>query len=222
MIIVQRTKQWDDQSTLIRRLVFYPLNCKALNGAFKSSQGEKSMKYFLPPKNIIIAKHRLLSTKRINRLKVQGYCNYNYSDTELSALAFGNRFAYRVCLLILVIGVANMNIPILMVMTLVAFGGIILPYHPFDYIYNHIVRALLDKPKLPPRPRQIKFAFTIATVCLITTIYLFYASFFVMGYVLGALLATSAFIVSTTDICIPSMIYNFIFRVKLAPSLQEN
>ena len=154
----------------------------------------------------------LLSTTRLNRLKAQGYCDH--SDTELSALAFGNRFAYIVCTVILAIAVATANIPILIAMTMVAFFGIILPYHPFDYIYNHVLRNILDKPKLPPRSKQLKFACVIATIWLIATTYLFYANLTIAAYVLGGLLAAVAFIVSTTDFCIPSTIYNFIFKTK--------
>jgi len=99
-------------------------------------------------------------------------------------------------------------------MTVVAFLGVILPYHPFDYIYNHLLRGMLGKPKLPPRSKQLKFACVVATLWLIVTTYLFYAGLATAGYVVGGLLVSVAFIVSTTDFCIPSMIYNFIFKVK--------
>ncbi len=157
--------------------------------------------------------HQILSETRINRLKVQGYSNY--SDAELSELAFGNRFAYIVCVTILAIGVATANIPILIAMTIVAFFGIVLPYHPFDHIYNHVLRSMLNKPKLPPRSKQLKFTCLIATLWLIGTIYLFYTGIVVAGYVVGGLLISVAFLVSTTDFCIPSTIYNFIFKVKV-------
>lgn len=157
--------------------------------------------------------HRLLSTTRIKFLKAQGYCNL--SDAEISELAFGNRFAYIVCGAIVAIAVATAHVPTLIAMTIVAFFGIILPYHPFDYIYNHVLRGLLNKPKLPPRSKQLKFACVIATLWLIATTYLFYAGFVIAGYVLGGLLVAVAFIVSATDFCIPSMIYNFIFKVKV-------
>lgn len=157
--------------------------------------------------------HQLLSETRINRLKVQGYSNY--SDAELSELALGNRFAYILCSTIVAIGVATANIPILIAMTIVAFLGIILSYHPFDYIYNHVLRSMLNKPKLPPRSKQLKFTCLIATLWLIGTIYLFYADLVVAGYVVGGLLFSVAFLVSTTDFCIPSTIYNFIFKVKV-------
>jgi hypothetical protein len=155
---------------------------------------------------------QLLSATRINFLKAQGYCKL--SDTEISELAFGNRFAYIVCGLIVAIAVATAHIPTLVVMTIVAFLGIILPYHPLDYIYNHVLRGMLNKPELPPRSKQLKFACVIATLWLIATTYLFYSGFYSAGYILGALLVAVAFIVSTTDFCIPSMIYNFMFKAK--------
>lgn len=156
---------------------------------------------------------KTLSVSRINRLKVQGYLGY--SDKELTALAFGNRFAYVVCLTILVLGVITANAPILFVISVVAFGGIILPYHPFDYIYNHLIRHKLNKPALPPRSKQLKFTCTIATFWMIATALLFHFEMYLTGYVMGSLLAIVAFIVSTTDVCIPSIIYNFLFKVKL-------
>lgn len=156
--------------------------------------------------------NQLLSTNRINFLKAQGYCNL--SDVEISELAFGNRFAYIVCGSIVAVAVATAHIPTLVAMTVVAFLGIILPYHPFDYIYNHLLRGMLNKPKLPPRSKQLKFACIIATLWLIATTYLFYTGFTIAGYILGGLLVTVAFIVSTTDFCIPSMIYNFIVKIN--------
>ena len=158
------------------------------------------------------ANRQLLSSTRVNFLKAQGYCNL--SDAEISELAFGNRFAYIVCGSIVAIAVATAHVPTLVAMTIVAFFGIILPYHPFDYIYNHALRSMLNKPKLPPRSKQLKFACVIATLWLIATVYLFYTGLAIAGYILGGLLVAVAFIVSATDFCIPSMIYNLIFKVN--------
>ena len=155
-------------------------------------------------------KGRLVSATRINRLKAQGY--FQYSDEEISSFAFGNRFALALCTMFIAIGVASANIPILLAMTLVAIGGFILPYHPFDYIYNHLLRGLLKKPELPPRSKQLKFACKRATMWLIATISLFYMGFETAGYVCGGILFSVAFLVSTTDFCIPSTIYNYNVR----------
>lgn len=155
----------------------------------------------------------ILSETRICRLKAQGYLNY--SDSEISELAFGHRFAFIICGSIVALGVATANIPILAAMTLVAFGGVILPYHPFDYLYNYGLRWMMNKPKLPPRSKQLKFTCAVATAWLLGTVFLFYSNHMVAGYIAGGLLFTVAFIVSTTDFCIPSTIYNFIFKIKI-------
>ena len=154
--------------------------------------------------------HQLVSAKRIERLKVQGFCNM--TDAEVSAHAVGNRFATTVCFLILLVAVPLASVPILTAMMFIAFLGVIMPNHPFDYIYNNGVRQMLDKPKLPVRSKQFKFACSVATVWLAAVIFMFYAQYMVAGYVLGGLLASVVLLVSSTDICIPSMIYNFIFR----------
>ena len=155
----------------------------------------------------------LISPERIKRLKVQGY--NGYSDTNLSELAFGNRFAYIICSSILLIGVITANIPILATMMIIALFGVILPYHPFDYIYNHVIRGMVNKPKLPPRSKQLKFTCGIATIWIAATIYLFYAGFAIAGYIAGVMLFSVALLVGTTDICIPSIIFNFLFKIKL-------
>jgi len=155
----------------------------------------------------------ILSPARIHRLKVQGYCNYK--DDELSKLAFGHRFALILCSTVLLIGIITSNIFLLSIMFFIAFFGIVLPYHPFDYIYNGLLSKPMSKPKLPPRSKQLKFACKIAVFGIASIIFLFYTGLTLAGYIAGGLLFFVAFLVSTTDICIPSIIYNFIFKVKI-------
>ena len=155
----------------------------------------------------------IISPERIRRLKVQGY--RNFKDYELSELAFGNRFAYVLCSTLLLIGVITSNILLLSVMLFIAICGILLPYHPFDYIYNGLLSKPMSKPKLPPRSKQLKFACKIAVFGIASIIFLFYTGLTLSGYIAGGLLFFLAFLVSTTDICIPSIIYNFIFKVKI-------
>lgn len=150
------------------------------------------------------------SSKRIKFIKAQGY--FHLTDAEVAALAFGNRFAYILCASILVYGVVVAHIPILLVLACVAFATVVLPYHPFDYIYNHLLRYPLKKPELPPRSKQLKFACTIATIWISATAALFYVGLSTAGYIVGAMLISVAFIVVTTDFCIPSMIYNMLIK----------
>ncbi len=159
---------------------------------------------------------KIISKRRLYRLREQGY--REMSDNDLSALAFGNRFAYIVCSILLITGVVAAGLPILAAMFVVAVFGVILPNHPFDYIYNYLLASILKKPKLKKRSKQLKFACTIATVWIGITIYLFSSENYVAGYIMGGLLSSVAMLVSVFDICIPSMIYNYIFKIKIENS----
>ena len=156
---------------------------------------------------------KLISKTRINRIRAQGYLTN--SDSDISQISFGNRFAYLLCSAILIVAVSTANVPLLYVMLTIAFFGIVLPNHPFDYIYNYVLRQQMGKPKLPPRSKQLKFACTVATLWIAGTIYLFTAGLTTAGYVFGAALITVATLVGTTDICIPSLIWNYVFKVDV-------
>ncbi|MCB0630973.1 MAG: DUF4395 family protein [Saprospiraceae bacterium] len=159
-------------------------------------------------------KSKHLSKTRIKRIQEQGYITQ--SDSEITALAVGNRFAYQLCTTILMLGTITANIPLLSLMMTVAFFGVVLPNHPFDYIYNNLLAKRMGRPKVPPRSPQLKFACTVATIWIGATIYLFYSGLYTAGYISGALLLTVALLVSTLDFCIPSIIYNAVTRNMLS------
>lgn len=155
----------------------------------------------------------LISAVRRYHLKEQGYYR-GFSEEEISLHAVGHRLAFQVCLTIFTLGLLLTNIPILVLAGLLAFFGVLLPWHPVDYLYNAVIRHWLHRPKLPPRSPQGKFACSIATAWIALVIFLFYNSHFTAGYITGGLMFLIAFTVSTTDICIPSKIYNFLFMRK--------
>lgn len=152
----------------------------------------------------------LISPSRISRIKVQGY-DKGYTDEEISEHSVGNRFAYQLCALLSFTGLVLTNIPILCVAGMVALLGVLLPYHPFDYLYNYSVRYWLNRSKLPQRTNQARFACGIASIWLGVIIFLFYNALFLWGYILGGILLIIALLVSVMDFCIPSIIYNFLF-----------
>jgi hypothetical protein len=153
-----------------------------------------------------------LSGQRICRLRAQGYtCQ---SEEELNQLAFGIRFAYRLCAVILSIAIVMVNIPLLVVMLILAFLGVLLPNHPFDYIYNHVLSKRMGKPSIPERSNQLKFACTVATLWIGMLIYLFFQQYNLAGYIAGAILVGVALMVGAFDVCIPSIIYNRFLKLK--------
>ncbi|WP_167616778.1 DUF4395 family protein [Maribellus sediminis] len=154
-----------------------------------------------------------LSAKRIYRIKCQGFTAY--SDEEITQLAFANRFPMIICLILLGVGVALANIPVLVVLLVVSVLSIVLPYHVFDYLYNHWLRHKMNKPKLHPRSNQLKFACFLATSWTAVNIYLFATGHTTAGYISGAAMFCVPLLLTTTDYCIPSKIYNFLFRIKI-------
>jgi rhodanese-related sulfurtransferase len=155
----------------------------------------------------------LISPVRISRIKEQGY-DKGFTDEEISIHAVGNRFAYQMCMLLFATGLILTSVPILTVAAIIALLAVILPYHPFDYLYNYIVRYWINRPQLPHRTNQARFACGIASVWLGVIVYLFYNYHFVWGYILGGILLIIALLVSIADFCIPSLIYNKLFRKK--------
>lgn len=150
-----------------------------------------------------------ISSVRRKRLQIQGY--QGFTDCELNDFKYGIRFAYYLCSLLLLLGLLLANIKILAMLMIVAFTGSLAPYHPFDYLYNYGIRHLIQKPKVPRRTNQGRFACGIATVWLGAIIYLFHEGLTMAGYIAGGILISVAVLVSTTDVCIPSMIYNSLF-----------
>jgi hypothetical protein len=162
---------------------------------------------------------KFISSTCRKRLHIQGY--NNFSDKELNDFKYGIRFAYAGCITLVAFGLYFQSIAVLAVAAAIAFIGAFPPYHPFDYLYNYGLRHLLKKPTLPPRTKQGRFACSIASVWLAITIYLFYTGYLMLGNIFGiALLAVGA-LVTLTDICIPSMIYNVIFTKKENPTTRK-
>ena len=157
---------------------------------------------------------KTLSETRISRLRAQGY--FNESAETITQLAFGIRFAYRLCVLILITAIVTQNLHLFYFLLGMAGLGSILKNHPFDYIYNYGVRTWMHTPPLPPRSKQLKFACSIATLWLTLVVYLLHSGMTSTGLSMAAFLAGVAFLPSTIDLCIPSMLYNAMFRIKIS------
>lgn len=113
----------------------------------------------------------IISPHRRKRFETQGY--NGFTDAELNDFKFGIRFAYYLCGSLVVLGLVTANTKVLSAAMLVALFGTLPPYHPFDYLYNYVIRHLIHKPKMPPRSNQGRFACGIATVWLGGVLYLF-------------------------------------------------
>ena len=151
----------------------------------------------------------MLSTTLRHRLDIQGYTCVD--DATLARTQIWLRMSPALCATIAAIGTALASPPILWGLMVFAALGAILPFHPFDLIYNLGIRHLTGTPPLPLNGAPRRFACGMASAWLLATGGLFYAGFDVAGYLLGGALVAVAALITASHICIPSLVYRTLF-----------
>jgi hypothetical protein len=149
-----------------------------------------------------------LSPTTVRRLRVQGFDD----DALLAEVSPWLRLSPALCAILAGLGTASASPTILFVLAGTALLGATLPFHPFDLIYNYGIRFLVGKRALPSNGAPRRFACGIAAVWLVATALFFVGGQAIAGYALGALFVVVAGLVSTTDICIPSLMYHLFRR----------
>jgi len=144
-----------------------------------------------------------------SRLEAQGFCDLD--DATLGKFAPWLRWSPAICTVVMTVGVAMGSPAVLWTLAAIAFLGALLPFHPFDLLYNHGARYLTGTGPLPRHGTQRRFACGLAAAWLLGTGGAFYLGSDLIGYALGVPLILVAALVSTTHICIPSLIYNALF-----------
>ena len=149
-------------------------------------------------------------TPRTSRLlDIQGFDTVDVH--ELARVVPWLRLSFGLCALLGGLATALASPTILLVLALLAVPGAASPVHPFDLIYNYGIRRLTGTGPLPRRGVPSRFGCGMGAAFLLVTAWAFSAGHVVAGYALGGMLTFVALLVSTTDICIPSMIYRSIF-----------
>jgi hypothetical protein len=143
------------------------------------------------------------------RLDIQGF--EPVGDGVLAPVAPWLRLAFGLCAVMAAVGTALASPVILLVLAPIALLAAMFPVHPFDLIYNHGICFLTGTGPLPRRGVPSRFACGLGAAWLVPTAWAFHAGRPLLGYVLGWLLTGVAVLVSTTDICIPSLVYRMIF-----------
>jgi len=153
-----------------------------------------------------------VSTIVRSRLEAQGFCGLD--DAMLAEVGPWLRWSPSFCTLFMALGVLLQSPPLLWGLAATAFLGALLPFHPFDLLYNYGARYLTGTRPLPQQGPQRRFACGIATLWLMATGWAFHSGAPALGYSLGIPLILIAALVSITHFCIPSLIYNSLFRRK--------
>lgn len=150
-----------------------------------------------------------------SRLEAQGFCGLD--DATLEEIGPWLRWSPALCTLLMAAGVLLKSPMVIWGLAAVALVGALLPFHPFDLLYNYGARYLTGTRVLPHGPQR-RFACGVATVWLLATGWAFHAGAVIPGYALGVPLILVAALVSTTHFCIPSLIYNTLFRKRAVTS----
>lgn len=150
-----------------------------------------------------------LSPVTRRRLEIQGFVDVD--ERTLAQTAPWLRLAFALCTVLAGIGTILASPMFLWALMPVAALAAAFPVHPFDLLYNHGLRYLTGTGRLPKRGAPNRFACGVGALWLIATGWAFYSGATVAGYILGGLLTFVGILVSTTDICIPSLIYRTLF-----------
>jgi hypothetical protein len=150
-----------------------------------------------------------ISPTQRRRLDIQGFeC---VDDATLAPVARWLRLAFGLCTLIAGIGTLLASPAILLALVPIALLAALFPIHPFDLLYNHGIRFLTGTGPLPRRGAPARFACGVAAAWLPLTAFAFANNHPGVGYTLGATLVAVGALVSTRDICIPSLMFRSIF-----------
>lgn len=80
------------------------------------------------------------------------------------SVQYGIRFSYPLYIFIVLIGIFSENPYILLLSALIALLAVLLPMHPFDYVYNRGVAKLIGTNKIPGRGSELQVNSSVAMV----------------------------------------------------------
>lgn len=147
------------------------------------------------------------------RLEAQGFCGLD--DATLAEVGPWLRWSPVLCTLLMIIGVLLGSPQVLWGLAATALLGALLPFHPFDLLYNHGVRHITRTRPLPHQGPQRRFACGVAATWLVVTGWAFSAGAVTLGHALAVPLILVAALVSITHFCIPSLVFNSLFRRRV-------
>jgi len=157
------------------------------------------------PRSMLAAETRL-------RVEIQGFSGYRRG--ERASVVPWLRFTPAVSLLALLAGTALAS-PLLVFLVASAMAlGVLLPGHPWDYVYNGVVRRMTRTGPLPRSGWRRRLAFSIATPWLAATACCFHAGAVSAGYVLGVVMATLMLPLATVHLCVVSEIVDNLVGAK--------
>lgn len=149
----------------------------------------------------------LRTTRR--RFEVQGFLGM--SDAELIDVGRWMRFTPSCNLTITLAGTATGSVSLLAGFALIMAVGALAPAHPFDVLYNTLIRPVTGTNPLPRSGARRKITFAVGTLWLGATAALFASGYRSTGYVFGFLMAMLILPLATVQVCVLSEVMARLF-----------
>lgn len=142
----------------------------------------------------------------------QGYNNCTVN--ELRSISNGLRFTPSLCMLLAVYGIYIQNPFWHFVIALLGILPFWFPsHHPFDLLFNHVIRHFVGAVKIPPSPLPRRIACLVGGTMNIFIGISFMAGSVTSAYVFGTILISLQIIVITTHFCLASYLYEYTLRL---------
>jgi hypothetical protein len=143
------------------------------------------------------------------RLRVRGITPSN--DPEFVKMAPWTRLTFSLCTSVGGLATVLAWPGLLWVMVGIATAGAIGTRHPFDHVYNLVVRRFTGTIELPRNGAPTRFSCGIAAVWFATMAIAFSGGYDLVAYGLGAMFIVVGALISITHFCIPSVIFQLMF-----------
>jgi hypothetical protein len=150
------------------------------------------------------------------RLEIQGFDGIE--ERTLAETAPWLRLAFALCTVLAAAATLLASPVFLWSLVPIARLAAVFPVHPFDLLYNHGLRYLTGTGPLPKRGAPNRFACGLGAAWLIVTAWAFHSGAMMTGYALGGMLTLVGLLASTTDICVPSLVFRGIFGFPSKPA----
>jgi hypothetical protein len=142
------------------------------------------------------------ASKIRQRLEVQSFLGL--TDDELKTIGPWMRFTPVLNLMFTVIGTALGSIPLLTGLAILMVVGSVIPVHPFDALYNNLVRHITRTQPLPKSGVRRRIVFAVGAIWLLLTAAAFLSGMSGAGYVLGGLMAVLIAPLALVHFCVLS------------------
>jgi hypothetical protein len=143
------------------------------------------------------------------RLQTRGF--HNLSEDQACRLGPWMRFTPALQALLFGLSTVTASEKVFFGLALLLAVGLLAGQHPFDWLYNGVIRPLERSPALPPSPLRRRLVFLVGIVWCLAAAWAFANGHEIPGYLLGGVMTVSTTLLAFTHICVPSTVMAWLF-----------